>query len=318
MLLTLSADPQAPPPAADQVRQAIEQSLGFLDTQSVEFMKTNKCSSCHHVPMTLWSHHEARQRGFTVNQKTLDDLAEKGMAPYLADPTVQPTGNSAAPYAPQKKTPGPEMLYIILGVGTAPSLDEATAQGLEKLLGYWIAGQEADGSWSLKNWQAPKRAPIYETDEVLTLWSILALGAADKTKLDRELWTRSRDRALAWLKDAKQGDSNQALALRLLVKVKHGAAGDAEPLVKEILGRQNRDGGWSWSKASTSDALGTGQSLYALSMAGLSSSDPAVQRALDFLVKTQRKDGSWGVGGRNTTYFGSAWATIGLARSLSE
>jgi hypothetical protein len=271
--------------------------------------------------MTLWSHNEARLRNFTTNQKAMDELATQAMAPYLADLTVQPTANVAAPYTPRKNFPGPEMLYIILGIGSARTLDDTTAEGLEKLLSAWIAGQEANGSWTLKNWEAPKKAPIYETDEVLTLWSLLALTAADKTKLDKEAWTRSRDRALAWLKDAKPGDSTQALALRLLVRVKYGeriSAPTDEPLVKELLARQNPDGGWSWSKAPKSDALGTGQALYALMVAGVPSSDSAVQRAQSFLVKNQQKDGSWAVGGRNVTYFGSAWAAIGLMRSLPE
>jgi hypothetical protein len=53
-------------------------------------------------------------------------------------------------------------------------------------------------------------------------------------------------------------------------------------------------------------------------VAGVPSSESAVQRAQSFLVKTQQKDGSWAVGGRNVTYFGSAWAAIGLMRSLPE
>jgi squalene-hopene/tetraprenyl-beta-curcumene cyclase len=265
MPVSFGANPEAAPPSTEQVRQSVQQSLGFLEKEGPTVMQSKKCSSCHHVPMMLWSHNEARVRNFTTNQKAMDELATQAMAPYLADLTVQPTANVAAPYTPRKNFPGPEMLYIILGVGSARTLDDTTAQGLEKLLSAWIAGQEANGSWTLKNWEAPKKAPIYETDEVLTLWSLLALGAADKTKLDKEVWTRSRDRSLAWLKDAKPGDSTQALALRLLVRVKYGeriSAPADEPLVKDLLARQNPDGGWSWSKAPKSDALGTGQALY--------------------------------------------------------
>jgi hypothetical protein len=52
-----------------------------------------------------------------------------------------------------------------------------------------------------------------------------------------------------------------------------------------------------------------------------------VERAVAFLVKTQREDGSWKVIGTKKgadgetptgTYWGTGWAVIGLARSLAE
>ena len=87
-----------------------------------------------------------------------------------------------------------------------------------------------------------------------------------------------------------------------------------------------------------SDAHATGEALYALQP---SASDPAtaeaIARAQQWLVKTQREDGSWpsdftriSKGDRSApskaksakdaeriyTYFGSGWATIGLLQAV--
>src|SRR5262249_54691757 len=82
----------------------------------------------------------------------------------------------------------------------------------------------------------------------------------------------------------------------------------------------------------TSDAYATGQSLYVLGFAGVESSRPEIRRAVSFLLATQQGDGSWPMTSRNhpgvkttrnpirnpvpITYFGSAWATLGLVRSV--
>lgn len=75
-----------------------------------------------------------------------------------------------------------------------------------------------------------------------------------------------------------------------------------------------------------SDAYATGQSLYILNLLGVPGDRPEIQRAVGFLVATQREDGSWSMTRRGhdgvtpseniipITYFGSAWGTLGLIR----
>jgi hypothetical protein len=68
--------------------------------------------------------------------------------------------------------------------------------------------------------------------------------------------------------------------------------------------------------------------LYVLSLVGVKKDRAKVRRGVRFLVDTQKKDGSWPMTGRAhpgatpannlvpITYFGSAWATLGLMRSV--
>ena len=97
-----------------------------------------------------------------------------------------------------------------------------------------------------------------------------------------------------------------------------------------LLSRQHADGGWGQVQDIPSDAYATGQALYFLSLAGVSKDRREVQRGVAFLVASQRPDGSWPMKSRAQpgekpftnpvpiTYFGSAWATLGLVRSAGK
>jgi prenyltransferase beta subunit len=101
-----------------------------------------------------------------------------------------------------------------------------------------------------------------------------------------------------------------------------------QSVIDELLARQQTDGGWSQTATMKSDAFATGQTLYVLSLADYTAERPDVKRAINFLVATQKPDGSWPMTSRSTpdgkpgsaklltpiTCAASAWATLGLAR----
>ena len=63
--------------------------------------------------------------------------------------------------------------------------------------------------------------------------------------------------------------------------------------------RQERgDGGWAQTPHLESDAYAAGQALYTLRQLGVSAADPALQRGVAFLLRTQQEDGSWHVKSR--------------------
>jgi hypothetical protein len=141
----------------------------------------------------------------------------------------------------------------------------------------------------------------------------------------------AREKATAWLKKTAPSDTTQAAALRLLVRAREGEKGIAlQGEIDRFLGRQNPDGGWGQLKDVHSDAYATGQALYVLALAGVKPDRAEVRRGVAFLAASQKEDGSWPMKPRahpgatpanNTapiTHLGSAWATLGLMRSLPK
>jgi hypothetical protein len=105
---------------------------------------------------------------------------------------------------------------------------------------------------------------------------------------------------------------------------------------RALLESQRRDGGWAQTEYRSSDAYATGEALYALRAAGVSTSSRAYKRGVRYLLQTQLSDGSWLVRTRSNatqSYFESGfphgedqyisaaatnWATQALLLSLPD
>ncbi len=332
-LLVLAAGVQAvrsepPAPAtAQQARKAAERGLDFLQKDAAQWRKDRQCASCHHGVMTVWALAEAKSQGYEVAAEAFADTVK-----WTKDRLLERID------LPRDTRPGWSMvstpaLYLSLMALSVPKQDAVTADELKRIAGHLVRHQEEDGSWSWASAPAKNRPPpVFESDEVATLLATLALG--EQTPADPKEKSEARDarqKAAAWLQKEKPTDTTQAAALRLLVKVKAGAAAKAvQEDVDRFLSRQNKDGGWGQVPDALSDAYATGQALYVLSLAGVKNDREEVRRAVTFLVGSQKEDGSWPMARRAhpgvtptdnvvpITYFGSAWATLGLMRSAPK
>lgn len=316
--------PEEIAPATEGSRKAVERGLEFLQVDAVKWREERSCATCHHGTMTVWALSEARSRGYPIDEKEFRDVTNwtKQRLENIDKPRDTRPGWSMV------NTPA---LYLAMMALAVPTQDAVSPDELKRIAGHLLRHQETDGSWAWSSAPAVNRPPPhFESDEVATLLGYMALGPqVTSDSKDPSEVRESRAKAAAWLEKTEPTETAQAAGLRLLVKVRAGDSAEAlRPEIDRFLGRQNKDGGWGQFRDIPSDAYATGQALYVLSQAGVPSERAEVRRGVAVLVADQRPDGSWPMKSRahpgakpNTnpvpiTYFGSAWATLGLMRSL--
>jgi hypothetical protein len=216
---------------------------------------------------------------------------------------------------------------MILAMPERPSAD------LTKVI---LEGQKPDGSWKpagqLANMQI--RGPV-DAQANSTKLFLLALatpeGSADAA-------AAARTKATAEL--AKEGPPKamDTVMYRLLYAKKFGPPEEVAKLRQQIVKRQRQDGGWSYIlDENQSDALGTGEALYALAAAPDAGNEKAITRAQEWLFSHQGEDGGWvvdythlskldrsGADKANSRkdiamiygYWGTTWATLGLLQAI--
>jgi squalene-hopene/tetraprenyl-beta-curcumene cyclase len=276
--------------------------------------------------MTVWALSEAKAQGYSVGAATLADMSRWTKERLKdVDKTSDPRPGWSMVNSPA--------VYLATMAQAVPAQTVVTANELRQIAGHLLRHQEADGPWAWSSAPTKNRPPpFFESDEVVTLLASMALGPhVPKDARQQSAEREARDKAAAWLATNRPNDTTQAAAFRLLAKVRAGESAKAlAPEIDAFLRRQNKDGGWSQLKALPSDAYATGQALYVLSMAGVTNDRAEIRRGVAFLVDSQKDDGSWPMNRRGhpgvtpgpfsvpIIYFGSAWATLGLMRSVPK
>jgi squalene-hopene cyclase-like protein len=219
------------------------------------------------------------------------------------------------------------IIYTSLALSALPEWDDRARNAWSQFAADIVFRQAADGSFP----DGVGRPPILERQEATTALAVLALSPPESEAGRLPDAASSRARAMEWLAKNPTGGSHQAQVLRLLILTRTGAPAEAaRGLIAEMVNRQSPDGGWSQTTLMASDALATGQTLYALRAAGMPADDPAIRRGVAFLIKSQRPEGDWPMPSRPVpgqpdggpskdltpiTAAGSAWAVLGLARA---
>jgi squalene-hopene cyclase-like protein len=288
----------------------------FLVQDAVKWRTERKCATCHHGTMTVWALNEAKAQGYNVDAQALADMTQWTKERFGPRPSG-PTGPGIAS-VPQ----------IYLGM-MSQNLPVLSRDEINRIAVHLAGRQSDDGAWDSP---PPKNGPppTWESRETMALLAMLAWESYVPADAKEAAAAKaSRDKSDAWLSKTESSDTAQALSLRLLLEARRSTAEkQLQPAIDRVLKRQNADGGWSQTKDMSSDAYATGQALYALSFADVKNDRLEIQRAISFLAASQRDEGSWPMISRGhpgvepytnpvpITYFGSAWATLGLARSV--
>src|SRR5262249_53382461 len=300
LCLSRPAPASTPRATTGQVQKAVDNAVKYLKTESATWLNTRKCAACHHAPLPLWALGEAERDGYAIDSKFVADTIESllGSKDKLLSSRIFPS--PADPTDPGPQGGGLNMGLPMLAVAarSLPSLSEGQKQSLKLIAGEIAKKQQPDGSWEF--FATLRRPPINESQATDAAWIILAL--AGETGPDApESQRAALAKAVAWL-DARPADLHQEKVLKLLLGVRAAGPRQAmQPAIDELLSLQRADGGWSQGVPQwASDAFATGQTLYVLWLAGFTAERPEIQRGMDFLVATQKPDGSWPMLSRST------------------
>jgi hypothetical protein len=279
------------PATTEQVQQAVARAIPYLQTESTAWLNTRGCFACHHVPMPLWALNVAERNGYAIDRKFVDDTFERafGSSQKLIDSKLFPGPNDPPDTRPIGQSVRTGAAFMLVAAATMPSLTDGQKQTIQEVADHMLTKQRPDGAWEFYL----SRPPINESETTDNAWLIMALD--DATTADSpEPQRAALAKALAWWDALKLPDTQQDKAFKVILAARAGKPrSELQPTIDELLALQHPDGGWAQLPNTPSDAYATGQTLYALALAGDTPDQPHMARAIAFLTSTQQPDGSW-------------------------
>ena len=303
------------------VRQAVQKTLPYIEKQGLYWIEKKKCVSCHRVSFMTWSLSAAARRGFDVDLAKVNEWIDWS----IEDGIPKPDGDKPA------VTNNADGLSQQLLARTEYPSDETRSEAWSKYVDLISAEQSEDGSWKPAGQLPSQKRKLDETTDVSAVWHALALTRELTSETDstrKEKLTSTVNTATRKFGARKEAVSTEWYVVRLLLALETGDESAIAATTKELLAIQKTDGSWGWLKSDPGDALATGMALYALkkSTDAATLTDEATKLAIQFLIDTQRDDGSWAVKGtkekkksnveETAVYWGTTWAAIALLETL--
>lgn len=293
VVVTATGNPEA--------RKVAQRGLGYLTKASKQWTQEHGCFGCHVQAVTMEALTVGMHHQYDVKMADVDEMARALMMGVTAGGRVTGAAFEGQAWA---------RYDMWINASHTSELMQYTAE--------LVSLQQQDGSIPDDDARLPITGGTMQTTyQAMQTWrQAFARTADDKwlapmRKAEQFLAKRSSDWTVAT--DVYIQDVNFALLGLVAAGVGPGEASTMR-LQKILLARQNQDGGWGLD-GKTSDALATGQTLYALRLAGHGDGESAIDRGTKWLVEHQAEDGAW------RTYRSSQggaekgegmWAVLGL------
>jgi ankyrin repeat protein len=307
------------PLAENTVREAIERSLPLLQRIGEPVYKLRGCTSCHHNTLPAMTVAMARSRGFRIDEAA----ARKEYDSAIAAAEGRRNRTNVLGIGVPDINP-----YPLIGIAAENSTPN---QSTDAMVHHVSTRQEPSGRFRGFDYRPPQEySDITFTATALRAMQLFPLPGRTAEFKDRI------ERAAKWLASQRPRDTEEH-ALRLM-GLKWAGAGKTlvQDGIRALRALQRDDGGWAQIALLSTDAYATGESLYALNLAGVPASHEAYQRGVRYLLKTQRKNGAWFVASRShpvqslfdagfpyihhqwISAAASAWSTMALLATVPE
>lgn len=283
---TLSSRPSRGP--ASPTRDAIEKALPLLLKGAQGHIAKKTCFTCHNQALPILALTTARDRGFSLRDEDLDEQLSV-LTDYLD--RNRESYRKGEGQGGDADTAGYALLTLELGARKPNATTDAV---VEYLLQFH---KDAD------HWPAwGDRPPSVGSPFTTTYLALRALQVWGKPGHDTRVGDRIEG-ARAWLKKNVAKDTEDRVFRLLALQAAGVKREQLDIAAKDLLGSQRKDGGWGQLDNLDSDAYATGSALVALHWSGhLATTDPAYQRGVTFLLRTQQADGSWLVRSRSKPF----------------
>ena len=293
-------------------RQAAQVGLEWLQSTAVAWQQQQGCFGCHVQSQALMGMAIARSNEYRVSDRAYTTLLT-GFAAFQNTNGTWPTYHevTAAQFG--------AMALAVAGERGR----EGDNETLMRAVRFLLKSQKEDGQVHLDD----RKPPIDEGDILATANARIAfstmIGLAPPA--ETPVFEQAESRALRWLAAAKP-ENNQDRAMKILglavrdPERRGGVREQIDETKTDLLLHQVADGGWGEYDRFAANAFATGQALYALRVAGESTTSPAFQRGVQWLLEHQLWTGAWPPNNTQSRdlsdYAPTMWPVIALVGSF--
>jgi N-acyl-D-amino-acid deacylase len=323
---------QSPSITDEELSSAISRAFGVLKTGAKNYPEHRSCFSCHHqtLPLLALSLHGRKD----VADEPTEFLESKAVSEIIQFTEESFVGKRQSML--EGHGVGGGSLTVGYGLWVMDLAGTPRNETIDAMVEYLLKAQADDGGWNFQSVRPPAASSRAMT-AAIAVYGLRAYGDSESQK-DRVASAFAR--AKLWSQSFESAPSQEDLVGQIWLSHQLEDRERVSSLVESLWRLQNEDGGWGQTADMESDAYATGQALLMIvQTAGKDASHSLWQktaRGVEYLLKTQKADGSWHVATRANpvqVYFdngdphgkdqfismmATAWASAAIANHESQ